>query len=98
MQSIAPAQVNANGDTYGSAALEPMPDLIFVETDEGLDGYVYLADVTGELPANPDEAVRMGAQGSEERTVPAYRSDGETVVGTFTLNTGLKVTEGLRAP
>lgn len=92
--SIAPVQVNENGDTFGSAAHDPIPDLILVETDQGGEGYVYGTDITGRRPASPDQAVQMTKeQGLDERSITAYESDGETVVGTFTLNTGLKIDE-----
>lgn len=77
---------NESGDTYGSYSEqiqtdEDWPDLIAVVTDEGEEGYVYRSDFLGGEAASPEEA--LAGQRIRPRSITAYASDGETVVGAF---------------
>ncbi|MCL2808004.1 MAG: hypothetical protein FWD27_07625 [Coriobacteriia bacterium] len=56
--------VNDMGLTYGPAMQSVQhdgvwPDLVLAKATNGIDGYVYLVDLRGTEPANPEEAGRM---------------------------------------
>lgn len=90
---------NANGQTYGSAlgvtSDENQPDLILVEADSGVEGYVRKKDlhsVDGGQFLSPSEAARHAAEaeqkpgrGAEDSVLRVYASDGTTVIGTWRL-------------
>ena len=100
-QNISEYKMNKNGLTYGTmeyVSKNPMakaPDLIACAGIDGTIGYCYKSDLDGELPANPEEAVKymeeLDKQISEAiangeqylRYIPLYDSDGETVIGKF---------------
>lgn len=77
-------QRNALGLSYGSAANAPRPDLepdlVWVVTDQGGDGYVYNKGLATPPPKTAAEA----AASARSRTLTAYAADGVTKVGTFT--------------
>jgi hypothetical protein len=85
---------NAHGLTYGSAAGSPGPehpedgpDLIAVESSGGT-GYVYSYELNGGPGAwvtNPQQAQDYMNSSPQPRTLTAYKSDGITKVGTFTV-------------
>ena len=84
-------RINEDGLTYGPERYGA--DLIWVESDEGLDGYVYRTELeTYTIPdvSSPEEALEWQAE--VERNNPdgvkltVYKSDGKTEIGTFTLN------------
>lgn len=88
---------NSNGQTYGSAALaetaEEEPDLILAQGIDGTQGYVKSADLNGDMPKSPEEAlVKQRANAlryrNGERMIPLYASDGKTVIGKFRISTG----------
>jgi hypothetical protein len=82
--------VNASGETYGVANQHGTPDLIAVVVDRGkTQGYVernQLNCASGGQVKSPSEAVTWD-EVSENRniTIPVYESDGETIIGTFTV-------------
>lgn len=86
---------NENGQTYGSmlgaASEEDEPDLILVEADSGIEGYVRKADlhaVDGSQYENPSEAARHQADPKSPDDDPVllvYAEDGSTVIGTWHL-------------
>lgn len=93
-------QVNEAGQTFGSLAdttgTDDAPDLVAVETVDGTAGYVrsselFEAEGINDNPSSPAEALALqnarDAHGPVDLT--AYASDGVTVVGTFTVQTGL---------
>ncbi|MDM4762784.1 hypothetical protein QT381_07165 [Galbitalea sp. SE-J8] len=88
--------VNANGQSYGSAAdansPDTEPDLIGVVADNGKTGYVLkteLAEADGSNITSPEEAVKWENGGAKvNHTVDVYESDGTTVIGTFTVYGG----------
>ena len=80
--------VNANGQTYGPPVLvdEPMPDLVMVVGNDGVRGYVYETDMSSPPPASIENA--LSGSFDDPYDIPVYKSDGVTVIGTFTMNTG----------
>ena len=81
-------QRNAKGQTFGSAADAPRPDLepdlIWVVTREGGSGYVYKKELDGPPPPTGQPALASAhADSSAGRILTAYASDGTTPVGTF---------------
>lgn len=86
-------QVNNSGETYGSAinstSIQDDPDLILVETEKGELGYVYKNDFydTYNQPKNPEEAVAYmkKLKKNGDKSIPVYKSDGKTIIGSYTL-------------
>lgn len=80
---ILEADVNVNGQTYGSEYFLNMqgiePDLIFAEGVNGKEGYIKKDDINREA-RTLDEAV---VYDSSEYQVPVYDVDGTTVIDTF---------------
>ena len=74
--------INAAGQTYGAENCAGTPTLVGVEASNGVEGYVYSADLTSWEPANPEEAA-LGNPNPGECSVPVYASDGVTVLGEF---------------
>lgn len=79
---------NAEGLTYGSAALagspQDEPDLIEAEATNGKIGYVLRSDLEGPEPATPQEALQQQAAFAErDQLIPVYKSDGITAIGVF---------------
>jgi hypothetical protein len=90
---------NEYGQTYGPGFARPTPDLVLVGLRDGVTGYIYSKDMHSDEAKNPEEAVaRMKklrdllAKAKEKdpstdhvviRTLPVYKSDGKTVVGTW---------------
>jgi hypothetical protein len=87
--------VNANGDTYGAANDRGEPDLLAVVATNGHRGYVYrdeLEHASGGDVSTPAEALaRQEAHGDETVSIPAYESDGVTIVGEFVVRPGRPV-------
>lgn len=74
---------DANGDgIISDSGEERIPELIKAVGDKGVDGYVRFEDLGGPQPSSPEEAVRISG---EERVIPVYAEDGETVIDTYTL-------------
>lgn len=72
--------INANGETYGSPVNDTVPQLILTLADDGDTGYVRVSELdlarnSAKSTTNPDKVF----------TVDVYDSDGETVVGIFTV-------------
>ena len=84
--------VNANGDTYGVANDRGTPELVAVVATNGQEAYVYADDLdsgSNTDATSPAEALeQQEARGDQTVTIPAYESDGETVVGEFTVQAG----------
>lgn len=86
-------EVNEYGQTFGSTLdvmyVSDYPDLIAVLGDNGIRGYAYPADLDGEQPSCPEEAVKMmeerAKNGNPPRVINVYDSDGRTVIDTFTI-------------
>ncbi|KRF33570.1 hypothetical protein [Yonghaparkia sp. Soil809] len=70
--------VNERGETYGSANGSQVPDLLAAPTDDGQIGYVRVSEL--ELARNVAGSLESG-----ERVVDVYASDGETIIGAFTV-------------
>lgn len=83
-------QVNANNEVYGSAfelsKYNIEPDLISAVGNDGCVGYVKATDLELKQPANPEEATAYMEKLPSVRNIPLYDSDGETVVGSFTIH------------
>ncbi len=84
--------INENGESYGTAQDAPdgkEPDLVAVLGDNGNVGYARSSDIDGEMPSCPEEAVRMQEErekaGNPPRVINVYKSDGVTVIDTFTI-------------
>lgn len=70
--SQAAYSVNADGLTFGSGAVtDDLPDLIAVVGDHGVTGYVYTVEYLAAPPSFP-------------AVMNVYKSDGKTVIDTFT--------------
>lgn len=91
---------NARGQTYGSVsdAVLPQhePDLIRVRAASGKEGYVAketLDEAIGAHVSSPAEAVawqrRQDAATWNTLTIPVFKSDGTTQVGTFEVSRSL---------
>lgn len=95
-----PYSINENGQTYGGIYLDSTdppekPDLIAAIGLDGTKGYVYPADLRGDQPSTPEEALqymedleqayaKAKATGEQySRYIPLYASDGITVIGEF---------------
>lgn len=70
--------VNENGETYGSAINDRVPDLILARAEGGKLGYVRVSEL--EFTRN---LVRSDPDGDAVYTIEVYESDGVTTVGTF---------------
>lgn len=70
---------NENGQTYGPDILGA--DLVEVEMDNGQVGYVYREQLNNS-PKNLDEAKNV----KDKMVLDAYKSDGKTKIGEFTLS------------
>lgn len=75
---------NAQGQTYGPPTGDFWPDLMLAEGNNGVQGYVYTSDLTGEPPTTIEEALARNPD--EPFDIPVYKSDGITVIDTFTVN------------
>ncbi|MHB8171858.1 MAG: peptidase M56 BlaR1 [Thermincolia bacterium] len=80
---------NENGETYGSLADAPSPDkapkLVRVLAEDGTEGYVRYADLIGDLPKNPKEAVEYMKKQEKSRfcEINVYNVDGKIIKGKF---------------
>ena len=88
IQELQELHTNEHGQTYGAEAL--LPDLVVVISDQGSIGYVYteeLEDLPGSHLKDPLEAAEY--MQNRDKYLPyvidVYDSDGETVIGTFTI-------------
>lgn len=95
--------VNRNGDTYGpTSGGDVQPDLVRVLADDGVTvGYAYRADLGGPGGAvtTPQEAEEYMQSDAAQHgyTVPVYETDGETQIGTFTVQGFQDIEEAKRA-
>lgn len=82
-----PWGTNASGQTYGVQNHNGTPDLIAVVTHQGTSGYVKAAELNCAGGGDVQSAAQALAwdKESENRdiSIPAYKSDGTTVIGTF---------------
>lgn len=75
--------VNAKGQSFGSAAqAETDPALVLAIGTNGEVGYVKASDLNTPPAKNPATAV---ATKSTSRSLPLTKSDGTTIIGTFTV-------------
>ena len=97
---------NEKGLSFGYVNPELPPDqqaypqLIAAIGIDGTHGYVYADDLNGNMPKNPEEALRYMEQLDAEaararaagarfiRTIPLYMEDGETIIGEFGISYG----------
>lgn len=70
--------VNANGETYGSAVNDAVPDLIVARAEGGKLGYIRVSEL--EFTRN---LVRSDPNPNSVYNIDVYESDGETTLGTF---------------
>lgn len=89
--SVEKFSVNENGQTYGLinqglySDPEARPQLIFVTTDEGKDGYSYYYELFPNANVDsPEEAEASSTDKPYE--VPVFKVDGKTVIGFHTVN------------
>ena len=80
--------VNAKGETFGVQRNGKSPDLIAVYTTDGKQGYAYVKDLDGRwrVPTSPADALaQQEADEGLSPSVPVYESDGETIIGEYTI-------------
>lgn len=81
--------INAKGETFGVQRGGKSPDLIAVATTDGKQGYAYVKDLDGRWPLPPtspaDALAQQEAQEGRSHSVPVYESDGETIIGEYTI-------------
>lgn len=73
---------NKNNETYGTyieGETEQIPDLILVVGDNGKEGYAKKDDLYLKQPKTPEEAIEY-EKNKKNRTIPVYKSDGETII------------------
>ncbi|AHF09824.1 MULTISPECIES: hypothetical protein [Dehalobacter] len=86
---------NKSGQTYGSElyakSSEETPDLIAAVGEDGTEGYVLSADLNGEMPKTPEEAIAIQNKNKSKtsRKIPLYAVDGKTVIGSFKIDNSL---------
>lgn len=71
-------EVNANGETFGSAINDRVPDLIIARAEGGKLGYIRVSEL--EFTRN---LVRSDPDPNAVYQIDVYESDGETTIGTF---------------
>jgi hypothetical protein len=80
--------VNAHGQTYGAINEHGTPDLVAVDNGQ-VSGYVKASEMncaSGGDVANPAQAQAWDrASADREISIPVYKSDGTTIVGTFVI-------------
>jgi hypothetical protein len=81
--------INASGETYGVINQQGTPDLVAVIADQGTTGYVEESELNcagGGDVASPAEAQAWdNVSQNRNVSIPVYKSDGVTVVGTFSV-------------
>ncbi len=83
-------RTNEYGLTYGPLCMGA--DLIMVESDEGVDGYVYRDDFLYYQPdfKTPEEALKWQEEFYDNYPdgikIPVYKSNGKDKIGTFTVH------------
>jgi hypothetical protein len=92
---ITPWRTNALGETYGMPNVHGFPDLIAVSFDNGKGaGFVKSTDMNcamsgGPPPTSPTQALaRQKALDGRSVSVPVYKSDGKTNIGTYYVGIG----------
>ncbi len=92
---ITPWKTNALGETYGVLNVHGSPDLIAVSFDNGKGaGFVKSTDMNcamsgGRPPTSPTQALtRQKALDGRSVSVPVYKSDGKTRIGTYYVGIG----------
>lgn len=80
---------NKKGQTYGpnyhDASPNLHPDLLEAVGDNGKKGYVLYSQLMYSPVRNPQEAIAYMKKKNRARKIPLYKSDGVTVIGTFTI-------------
>lgn len=77
---------NARGETYGPNVGDmPSPDLILAVNEDGVEGYIKLAEMDYN-PSTPEEAGEISAY-TGTLYYNMYLQDGETIVGKFEVST-----------
>lgn len=88
---IGPMPGDADGDgVVSDTGAERIPALVSASGDNGIAGYVRLADLDGPAPQNPAEALR---QSQQRRVIPVFASDGRTVIDHLTESPDVGVIE-----
>lgn len=88
---IGPMPGDSDGDGLVSdSGAERIPALVSATGDNGLVGYVRLADLDGPAPQNPAEALR---QSQPRRVIPVFAADGRTVIDHLTESPDVGVIE-----
>ncbi len=82
---VTPWKVNARGQTYGVPNVHGFPALVAVSVGHGRTGYVISKDMNC-APSTPTEALALQrATHGKNLSIPAYKSDGTTKIGTFVI-------------
>jgi len=84
-------EINSKGQTYGSIFNIQFegdyPDLILVEGEHGVTGYLKKEEYIEQPPASPEEAVKkmkeLNEKSKEPKRLNVYDKDGVTVIDTF---------------
>lgn len=84
---------NQKGETFGSELFLDefgiTPDLIAAIGQDGIEGYVKATDLNVSAVSSLTESITYNASLTPERTIPLYAADGETVLGSFTVQNNI---------
>lgn len=82
-------KVNENNEVYGSELILDQfnikPDLIEAMGNNNVLGYVKAIDLEIDIPDTLEEVIIYQNNLPDERKIPLYENDGETVIGTYTV-------------
>ena len=88
---------NVNGQTYGTimdaTSMDTCADLLAAIGDDGTEGYVLATDLWGKRASTPEEALALNKDAWKSREIPLYASNGNDIIGTFTIYPPAKVIE-----
>lgn len=83
--------VNEQGQTYGpdireNTNIEEAPDLILVCNEFGEEGFVRAEDLNYDPVETLQDVITYQETRAIKRSIPLYAADGETVIGSFTVD------------
>lgn len=83
-------QKNENGEIYGSEyflnQIGVEPDLILTCGENGVEGFVRAEDLNYDPVETLQDVITYQETRAIKRSIPLYAADGETVIGSFTVD------------